>query len=99
MNLMISQTASRLAPVAEQTDATADILVYATGECVLGQVLVARSISGVCAILIGTNHDEVKVDLAACFPQAKLVASDAVVHDDLAKLIRFVDKPTEGLPL
>jgi O-6-methylguanine DNA methyltransferase len=28
-----------------------------------------------------------------------LVANEAVVHDDLAKVIRFVDKPAEGLYL
>ena len=32
---------------------TVDTISYATGESALGRVLVARSISGVCAILIG----------------------------------------------
>jgi AraC family transcriptional regulator of adaptative response/methylated-DNA-[protein]-cysteine methyltransferase len=38
-------------------------------------------------------------DLAARFPKAKLIANDDVVHNDLAKVIRFVDKPSEGLDL
>ena len=83
---MISKTASGLT--------TVDTISYATDECALGQVLVARSVSGVCAILIGAGND-----LAARFPKAKLVANEAVVHDDLAKVIRFVDKPSEGLDL
>jgi AraC family transcriptional regulator, regulatory protein of adaptative response / methylated-DNA-[protein]-cysteine methyltransferase len=33
------------------------------------------------------------------FPDAKLVASEAAVHDDLMKVIRFVDKPANGLDL
>ena len=74
-----------------------DTISYATGECALGQVLVARSVKGVCAILIGADHDELEADLAARFPKAKLVANEAVVHDDLAKVIRFVDKPAKGL--
>ena len=74
------------------------MLYYATGECALGQVLVARSAKGVCAILIGADHDELKADLTARFPQAKLVAVEAVVHD-LAKVIRFVEKPALGLHL
>jgi AraC family transcriptional regulator of adaptative response/methylated-DNA-[protein]-cysteine methyltransferase len=88
---MTSKTASGLT--------TGDTISYATGECGLGQVLVARSISGVCAILIGADNDELVADLGARFPNAKLVASEAVVHDDLMKAIRFVGKPTGGLDL
>ena len=98
MNLMISKTAPRQ-PAATHADVAVDILFYATGECALGRVLVARSINGVCAILIGADHDALKMDLAARFPQATLVANEAVVHADLAKVIRFVDKPAGGLHL
>jgi O6-methylguanine-DNA--protein-cysteine methyltransferase len=76
---------------------SAEIISYAIGDCALGRVLIARSVSGVCAILIGTDNDEVEADLATRFPNAWFVANDAVVHDDLAKVIRFVDKPAEGL--
>jgi AraC family transcriptional regulator, regulatory protein of adaptative response / methylated-DNA-[protein]-cysteine methyltransferase len=76
-----------------------DTISYATGESALGQVLVARSVSGVCAILIGAVNDELVADLTAGFPDAKLVASEAAVRDDLMKVIRFVDKPAEGLDL
>jgi AraC family transcriptional regulator, regulatory protein of adaptative response / methylated-DNA-[protein]-cysteine methyltransferase len=76
-----------------------DTISYATGESALGQVLVARSVSGVCAILFGANNDELIADLIARFPEAKLVASQAAVHDDLMKVIRFVDKPANGLDL
>jgi AraC family transcriptional regulator of adaptative response/methylated-DNA-[protein]-cysteine methyltransferase len=65
----------------------------------LGPGVVARSVNGVCAILIGADRDELEADLAARFPQATLVANQVVVRDDLAKLIRFVDKPAEGLHL
>jgi AraC family transcriptional regulator, regulatory protein of adaptative response / methylated-DNA-[protein]-cysteine methyltransferase len=99
MNLMISETRLRHVPAATHIEVTVDILCYATGECALGRVLVARSVNGVCAILMGADHDELEADLAARFPQATLVANEAVVHDDLAKVIRFVDKPAEGLHL
>jgi len=99
MNLMISETALRLTPAAADDNVAVDILTYATGECALGQVLVARSIKGVSAILLGADHDELEADLAARFPQATLVPNEPVVHDDLAKVIRFVDRPTEGLHL
>ena len=78
---------------------TIDTISYATGESAVGRVLVARSISGVCAILIGADDNELVTDLAARFPEAKLVVNEGVVRDDLAKVTRFVDKPTEGLDL
>jgi AraC family transcriptional regulator, regulatory protein of adaptative response / methylated-DNA-[protein]-cysteine methyltransferase len=102
MNLMISETSLQHTPAAigaTQGDVAVDILSYATGECALDRVLVARSANGVCAILIGADHDELGADLAARFPQATLVANEAVVHDDLGKVIRFVDKPAAGLHL
>ena len=99
MNLMISETALRLTPAAADDNVAVDILTYATGECALGQVLVARSIKGVCAILLGADHDELEADLAVRFSQSTLVANEPVVHDDLAKVIRFVDRPAAGLHL
>jgi len=99
MNLMISETLLQHTAAATRADVAVDILSYATGECALGRVLVARSVDGVCAILIGADHDELEADLAARFPQATRVANEAVVHDDLAKLIRFVDNPAAGLHL
>lgn len=99
MTLMISGTALRVTREATPTVVAVDILSYAIGECALGQVLVAHSVKGVCAILIAAGRDELEADLAARFPQSRLVANEAVVHDDLAKVIRFVDKPAEGLHL
>ena len=99
MNLMISETLLQHTTAATHADVAVDILFHATGECTLGGVLVARSVDGVCAILIGADHDELEADLASRFPRATLVANEAVVHDDLAKVIRFVDNPAVGLHL
>jgi O-6-methylguanine DNA methyltransferase len=99
MNLMISGIVSRLMLAATHANTTVDTISYATGECALGQVLVARSASGVCAILIGVDHDELEADLVTRFPQARLVANEDVIRDDLAKVIRFVEKPAAGFHL
>ena len=88
---MISKTALGLT--------IADIISYGIDGCALGKVVVARSVSGVCAILIGDADDELVTDLASRFPEAGLVANEAVVHDDLVKVIRFVDRPSAGLEL
>jgi AraC family transcriptional regulator, regulatory protein of adaptative response / methylated-DNA-[protein]-cysteine methyltransferase len=99
MNLMISRIVAWSTPAATHANTAVDTISYATSECALGRVLVARSVSGVCAILMGADHNGLAADLATRFPQAELVANEAVVHDDLAKVIRFVDRPAEGLHL
>ena len=102
MNLMISETSLQHAAAttgATHVDVVVDILSYAIGECALGRVLLARSANGVCAILIGADHDELEADLVARFPHATLVANEVLVHDDLARVIRFVGSPGGGLHL
>jgi AraC family transcriptional regulator of adaptative response/methylated-DNA-[protein]-cysteine methyltransferase len=54
---------------------------------------------GVCAILIGVDSLALAVDLCSRFPKARLVTNEEIVHNDLAQVIRFVDKPSEGLDL
>jgi AraC family transcriptional regulator of adaptative response/methylated-DNA-[protein]-cysteine methyltransferase len=97
MTLMISEFTSQRILERTHANASIDTISYATGECALGQVLAARSVKGVCAVLIGAGRDELEIDLASRCPEAKLVADAAAVHDDLAKVFRFVEKPTEGL--
>jgi AraC family transcriptional regulator, regulatory protein of adaptative response / methylated-DNA-[protein]-cysteine methyltransferase len=102
MNLMISETSLQHAAAATgatHVDVTVDILSYAIGECAVGRVLLAGSANGVCAILIGADHDELEADLVARFPHATLVANEVLVHDDLARVIRFVGSPGGGLHL
>jgi AraC family transcriptional regulator, regulatory protein of adaptative response / methylated-DNA-[protein]-cysteine methyltransferase len=99
MNLMIFETTVRRESTPSPANAPVEILAYATGECALGKVLVARSHNGVCAILMGSDRAELQADLAARFPQTTLVANETVIRDDLAKVIRFLDKPAEGLDL
>jgi AraC family transcriptional regulator, regulatory protein of adaptative response / methylated-DNA-[protein]-cysteine methyltransferase len=101
MNLMISEAAWRPMPVATQADVAVEIVSYGVGKCALGKVLIARSVSGVCAILLGDDREELEADLAARFPKTRRVANRGVVDDDLAKVIGFVNKPTQGfyLPL
>ena len=97
MDLMIDKSTSRSKSAA--THSEADVISYATGECALGQVLVASSADGVCAILLGSDAKELESDLASRFPRATLVANEVVVRDDLAKVVRYVEKPTNGLDL
>ena len=59
-----------------------DTISFAVSEGAMGRALVARSIAGVCAILIGADDNELVTDLAVRFPEAKLVPDEAVVLND-----------------
>lgn len=99
MNLMTSEAASRLLPAAEPANTAADVLFFGVGDSALGKVLLARSAKGVCAILLGDDAGDLEADLAGRFPETTLVANEVMVRDDLAKVVRYAEKPSEGLAL
>jgi methylated-DNA-[protein]-cysteine S-methyltransferase/AraC family transcriptional regulator of adaptative response/methylated-DNA-[protein]-cysteine methyltransferase len=77
----------------------ADMIEYGFDACDLGNVLVARSKTGVCAILLGTNEDEMKRNLSAIFPTSLLVQNKSRVLDELAKAAQFIASPRNNLDL
>jgi O-6-methylguanine DNA methyltransferase len=79
--------------------ATASEITFSIRECVLGQVLVARTAVGVCAILIGSDAEDLKRDLATRFPGSMLIASEPQLRDDLSRVVRFLETPSEGIDL
>lgn len=84
---------------AKVTPATTDVLSYAVVDCELGKVLVARSAKGVCSILLGDDAAALVENLADRFPQSTLVQGEALVQGDLAKVLRYIANPSEGLQL
>ena len=99
MNLMTSEAASRLLPAAEAANTAPDVLFFGVGDTTLGKILLARSAKGVRAILLGDDASELEADLANRFPETTRVVNEAMVRDDLAKVVRHVEKPSEGLDL
>jgi len=79
--------------------AALDVLTYATSDCSLGRVSLARSPKGVCAILMDDDRADLLAELSARFPEGTLVEDDAVVQEDIAKIHRFLEKPADGLHL
>ena len=74
-------------------------LGYAIGASNLGQVLVARSERGLCAILLGDSGASLEAELALRFPGAARLASDAVLTDTLQHVIALVEHPSRSLDL
>lgn len=95
MSLINTSRALDAAPFTTPTD----VLSYATCECALGEILVARSAKGVCAVLIGDNVEELETDFAARFPKSIAVGNEDAVRDDMEKIVRFIEQPSAGLNL
>ncbi|WP_222183038.1 bifunctional DNA-binding transcriptional regulator/O6-methylguanine-DNA methyltransferase Ada [Geminicoccus harenae] len=72
---------------------------FAVTRCSLGQLLVAASETGICAILLGDDPAELESDLALRFPKAELAAGDARFGDWVAAVVCFVEAPKLGLDL
>ena len=72
---------------------------FAIGECSLGSILVAASATGICAILIGDDPDDLAHDLQDRFPRAELIGGDAEFEQLVAKVVGFVEAPRVGLDL
>jgi AraC family transcriptional regulator of adaptative response/methylated-DNA-[protein]-cysteine methyltransferase len=72
---------------------------FAVGECSLGAILVAQSQRGVCAILLGDDPDRLVRELQDRFPRATLVGGDAAFERTVARVVGFVEQPSQGLDL
>ncbi len=72
---------------------------FAVGECSLGSILVASSVRGVCAILMGDDPDALVRDLEDRFPRATLIGGDAAFEQLVARVVGFVESPGVGLDL
>ncbi|AHF75661.1 Methylated-DNA--protein-cysteine methyltransferase [Sodalis praecaptivus] len=69
------------------------------GHCSLGEILVAHSERGICAILLGDDAGQLLRELRETFPHGELLGSDAAYQQRVAQVIRFVDAPRSGLDL
>jgi O-6-methylguanine DNA methyltransferase len=97
MNLIVTDLASR--ETASIKNAAAHEIEFVIGDCALGKVLVARSPIGVCAIRFGSTAGEVEEDLAASFPDSRIVLNNRRLRDDLTKVVQFIAAPRDPLDL
>lgn len=72
---------------------------FAIGHCFLGDVLVAQSERGICAILFGENAEALQADLCRRFPRAALTAADEAFSLTVKQVIEFIEAPAKGLNL
>jgi len=72
---------------------------FGVGRSSLGSVLVARTSRGVCAILLGDDHETLTRDLRKRFPRAVLMEGGADVERLLAQVSSLIEAPAQELDL
>jgi len=72
---------------------------HATAPCSLGQILVAATDKGVCAIFFGDDPKALDQELHNRFPRAKLIAGGREFGKLVAKVVAYVEAPHKDLDL
>ncbi len=91
LNTIISNPAETPFVTADET------ISYAFGRSTLGQVLVAKSAKGICAVLIGSDRDRLAKDLRRDFPEAREV--DTGMPEDIAAVVALIEAPQKSSEL
>ena len=87
-----------MTPKAWRAGGAGETIGFATGASSLGCVLVAVTVRGICAILLGDTAAALAKDLVARFPKAAVAESPAF-GEILAGVIGYVDTPGNGIGL
>ncbi|MFC3124967.1 bifunctional DNA-binding transcriptional regulator/O6-methylguanine-DNA methyltransferase Ada [Pseudoroseomonas globiformis] len=88
-----------MSPTSWRAGGAAEELRFALGQCSLGAILVASSVRGVAAILLGDDPEALLHDLEDRFPRARLVGGDGEYEALVARVVGFVEAPNRGLDL
>jgi AraC family transcriptional regulator of adaptative response/methylated-DNA-[protein]-cysteine methyltransferase len=91
-----------MAPKAWREKGRGEDIRVATAPCALGQVLVAATEKGVCAIELGDDAEAMQTDFRRRFSNARAVEGDRDLETLVAKVVALVEAPSrasEDLPL
>jgi AraC family transcriptional regulator of adaptative response/methylated-DNA-[protein]-cysteine methyltransferase len=88
-----------MAPGQFRAGGSGALMHVALGTCSLGSVLVAATPTGVCAIMLGDDPDDLVRDLQGRFPKAQLVPGDAAFERVVVQVVGFIETPAAGLDL
>jgi AraC family transcriptional regulator of adaptative response/methylated-DNA-[protein]-cysteine methyltransferase len=90
-----------MTPSSFRAGGAGETLTYATGESSLGQVLVAFSARGICAILMGDDASNLESDLGRRFSRATRTKAGPKATAHLAAVLQLIETPRAGhtLPL
>ncbi|OWF87612.1 bifunctional DNA-binding transcriptional regulator/O6-methylguanine-DNA methyltransferase Ada [Yersinia entomophaga] len=93
-NAMLGMT-----PKAFHRGGTGTTIYFAVGQCSLGDILVAKSERGICAIWMGESAQQLVQELQDKFPQAVLIGGDEAFDILVAQVVGCIETPEIGLDL
>jgi AraC family transcriptional regulator of adaptative response/methylated-DNA-[protein]-cysteine methyltransferase len=88
-----------MTPTRFRSGGPGEAIRFAVAQCSLGAILVAATVKGICAILIGDEPEALVRDLQDRFPRAELKGGDSEFERTVAAVIGVVDAPHVGLAL
>lgn len=88
-----------ITPKASRADSKGELIYFALGLCSLGNIVIAQSDKGICAILLGDSASQLLQDLQDIFPQAKLIGGDKPFEQLITLVVDFIEAPKIGLNL
>ena len=88
-----------MTPTAFRAGGAGTQIKFAVGECSLGAILVAATVKGVCAILIGEDPEAIARDLQDQFPHADIVGGDRDFELMVSRVVGFVEDPRRQFDL
>ncbi|WP_241609270.1 bifunctional DNA-binding transcriptional regulator/O6-methylguanine-DNA methyltransferase Ada [Rosenbergiella australiborealis] len=74
-------------------------IYFAVGECFMGSILVAQTLKGICAILIGDDPSKLVNEVQDQFPNAELIGANSNFEKTIAQVIGFIEKPNSNFTL
>lgn len=72
---------------------------HACSPCSLGDVLVAATPAGLCAVLLGNDPVALREDLTRRFPHAEIIPADPDFAATVAQVVQLIETPRQGLSL
>jgi len=93
------QQGDALSPAQRRRQGAGETLRYAIAACPLGQLLLAASAKGVCALLFGDTREAVHSELRQRFAAARLERDDAGLGDWLQQVLGQVEEPLRAAQL
>jgi O-6-methylguanine DNA methyltransferase len=100
MYMVKTEALSRPITPVKKVDAVASHdIVFSIGDSSAGKILIARTVVGVCAVLIGADEDALRSDLEARFPDRVLTWTASKLDDELEKVAQYLDRPRDGFEL
>jgi O-6-methylguanine DNA methyltransferase len=100
MYMVNTEALSRPITPVNKVDAVASHdIVFSIRDSSAGKILIARTVVGLCAVLIGVDENALRSDLEARFPDRVLTWTASKLDEELGKVAQYLDRPTDGFEL